>query len=296
MHNNISIPILKPNFKQTVSEKHIIQDTPASDTPKNNKKNHRTAYSITSAAIASFVIGGLIYRHNRRKKIIADLEKMSREFEEAQKKEFEKSMKDLEEWKKIFDKIDKEFEETRKKYDMTFFKNTSYKTYDWEAEYKKMYEEMHNWEKEFKEKNRQFYENLNTMKEDFKKSSQKTKKAYEDMREKIRRENETFKRTTSQKTKEHSNRDFFKEFSEAQIKEIDELVKKSLSKEELNNYKELLAKLLKTSPENIKKLHNGDKKVYRELVLKVHPDRNPDDKLANFRFVVVDKLYKMNKS
>ena len=61
-------------------------------------------------------------------------------------------------------------------------------------------------------------------------------------------------------------------------------------------YKELLAKLLKTSPENIKKLHNGDKKVYRELVLKVHPDRNPDDKLANFRFVVVDKLYKMNKS
>ena len=92
MHNNISIPILKPNFKQTVSEKHIIQDTPASDTPKNNKKNHRTAYSITSAAIASFVIGGLIYRHNRRKKIIADLEKMSREFEEAQKKEFEKSM------------------------------------------------------------------------------------------------------------------------------------------------------------------------------------------------------------
>ena len=93
MHNNISIPILKPNFKQTVSEKHIIQDTPASDTPKNNKKNHRTAYSITSAAIASFVIGGLIYRHNRRKKIIADLEKMSREFEEAQKKEFEKSMK-----------------------------------------------------------------------------------------------------------------------------------------------------------------------------------------------------------
>lgn len=38
MHNNISIPILKPNFKQTVSEKHIIQDTPASDTPKNNKK------------------------------------------------------------------------------------------------------------------------------------------------------------------------------------------------------------------------------------------------------------------
>lgn len=31
-----------------------------------------------------------------------------------------------------------------------------------------MYEEMHNWEKEFKEKNRQFYENLNTMKEDFK--------------------------------------------------------------------------------------------------------------------------------
>lgn len=159
-----------------------------------------------------------------------------------------------------------------------------------------MYEEMHNWEKEFKEKNRQFYENLNTMKEDFKKSSQKTKKAYEDMREKIRRENEAFKRTTSQKTKEHSNRDFFKEFSEAQIKEIDELVKKSLSKEDLNNYKELLAKLLKTSPENIKKLHNGDKKVYRELVLKVHPDRNPDDKLANFRFVVVDKLYKMNKS
>ena len=45
-------------------------------------------------------------------------------------------MKDLEEWKKIFDKIDKEFEETRKKYDKTFFKNTSYKTYDWEAEYK----------------------------------------------------------------------------------------------------------------------------------------------------------------
>lgn len=296
MHNNISIPILKPNFKQTISEKHIIENAHVSDTQKNDKKSHRTAYSIASAAIASLVIGGLIYRHNRRKKIIADLEKKSREFEEAQKKEFEKSMKDLEEWKKIFDKIDKEFEEIRKEYDKTFFKNTSYKTYDWDAEYQKMYEDMRNWEKEFKEKNRQFYENLNTMKKDFTKSSQETKKAYEDMREQMRRENQAFKKTTSQKTKEHSNSDFFKEFSEAQIKEIDELVKKPLSKEDINNYKELLSKLLKTSPENIEKLHNGDKKVYRDLVLTVHPDRNPDDKLANFRFVVADKLYKMNKS
>ena len=99
-----------------------------------------------------------------------------------------------------------------------------------------------------------------------------------------------------EKLREKAFEEFKQELNAQEKKEIDELVKKSLSKEDLNNYKELLAKLLKTSPENIKKLHNGDKKVYRELVLKVHPDRNPDDKLANFRFVVVDKLYKMNKS
>ena len=51
----------------------------------------------------------------------------------------------------------------------------------------------------------------------------------------------------------------------------------------LNRIKELIELLNKA---------NKDKTTYRKYVVLLHPDKNPEDKLSTFRFVILDKLYK----
>lgn len=59
----------------------------------------------------------------------------------------------------------------------------------------------------------------------------------------------------------------------------------SLKDSEVRN----LAKLLGTTEEQIK---NMDRKEYRRLCLKIHPDKNPDDKLADKVFRILNEIFR----
>ena len=98
----------------------------------------------------------------------------------------------------------------------------------------------------------------------------------------VRKSTESEFKTTSPTGKITRN-DFIK-YMEEKLKNTEHLDTNTLKDSEIRN----LAKLFGTTEEQIK---NMDKKEYRRLCIKTHPDRNQDDSMANQVFRILNKLF-----
>ena len=286
-----------------------INDNKEQQTESKNYKN----LSIAGIALAAIILGGiLIQKHSLPKtneKINPELEKMKKEAEEKLKKEIDEIKKQAEEEYKIHQenlKREREFTErfNREFEEMLNQTNTQHSYYDWDSEFKKSQEEFDRWYADFNKKNEEFWKDYWEKDAEYWRKNDEFWKQFNDYSNNFKKEQEQANRAYKKSTTSQGSAQAHSASSgasagktkdtltDADIKEIDELFKTNINNQALEKNMDIISLLLKASPEDIRKIKNKDRVTYRQYVLKLHPDKNPDDKLATFRFVILDKLFK----
>ena len=282
---------------------------------KQNKTTSTKAKNISIAgiAISAIILGGILYKKHVVKNIPEpkiDIKKLKKESEEKLRKELEELEKARQEdLKRMAENLKRERDfssRIEKDFENIAGKTSKNKTY-WEEELKKAQEEFQYWQNEFKKNNDEFWkqqdefwknstkfeEKINEFWEQDAKFWENFNKKQQDFNEKFKEKmdniNSNFNYTNSTKKSSAKNKDGL---TDLDIKEIDEIFKTKINKSDLENHIDTLSILLKATPEDIRKIANKDKTTYRKYVVLLHPDKNPEDKLSTFRFVILDKLYK----
>ena len=92
-----------------------------------------------------------------------------------------------------------------------------------------------------------------------------------------------FSTTTSTLNDKITREDFIKYMSD-KLANVDKIDVNTLIDSEIRN----LARLFKISEEQVRHM---DKKEFRRLCIQIHPDRNPNDCMANQKFIILNKIF-----